>query len=111
MGNVIVNASGHGFYAETANELVYLDGDISVIGRGAILHALEDNCVREEGPGGDLSAGARIGYCVIGYSSSRQSAERIAHRAWIREQFSLARENAKEKELALHGEAASRYYT
>ena len=46
MGNVNVNATGAGVYAERSNELVFLDGSISVIGRAAIVHALEDNCVR-----------------------------------------------------------------
>lgn len=62
-------------------------GAISVIGRAAIVHALEDNCVREEGPGGDLSAGARIGFCVVGYAQQEESAEVTAKRAHIREQY------------------------
>lgn len=64
-----------------------LQGAISVIGRAAIVHALEDNCVREEGPGGDLSAGARIGMCVIGYAQQEESAETTALRVHIREQY------------------------
>ena len=64
-----------------------LQGAISVIGRAAIVHALEDNCVREEGPGGDLSAGARIGFCVIGYAQQDEAAEVTAQRVHIREQY------------------------
>ena len=90
MGNVIVNATGDGYYAERSNELIFLDGSISVIGRATILHALEDNCVREEGPGGDLSAGARIGFCVIGYEQEEDE-DRAAHRAYIREQYAKAK--------------------
>ena len=85
MGNVFVNETGHGVYAERSNELIFLDGSISVIGRAAIVHALEDNCVREEGPGGDLSAGARIGMCVIGYE--QESDERTAKRKAIRDEY------------------------
>jgi hypothetical protein len=66
---------------------VGLQGAISVIGRAAIVHALEDNCVREEGPGGDLSAGARIGFCVIGFAQQEESAEITSRRAHIREQY------------------------
>jgi Cu/Zn superoxide dismutase len=41
MGNVIVNEGRVGFYTEEANELIFLDGAISVMGRGTIIHALE----------------------------------------------------------------------
>jgi hypothetical protein len=34
--------------------------------------------VREEGPGGDLSAGARIAFCVIGHAKEEDSARRHA---------------------------------
>ncbi len=91
MGNIIVAENGTGFYSERTNELIFLDGAISVIGRSAIVHALEDNCVREEGPGGHISAGARIGYCVIGYAPPEQSAEVTAQREHIREQYHLLR--------------------
>ena len=94
MGNVIVNETGQGFYSERTNELIRLGGAISVIGRATILHALEDSCVREEGPGGDLSAGARIAQCVIGYAEE-DTPEIKARRQWIREQYhkNLARLN------------------
>jgi Cu-Zn family superoxide dismutase len=97
MGNVIVNDQGAGFYSEDANELIFLEGSISVIGRGTIVHALEDNCVREEGPGGDLSAGARIGFCVIGHADPDDSAThfRRAHRQYFREQYALAKNRTK----------------
>ena len=47
----------------------------SVVGRGAIFHDKEDNCVREEGPGGDLSAGARTGQCIIGLVAAPDKGE------------------------------------
>jgi Cu-Zn family superoxide dismutase len=43
-GNVLVGDNGTGFYSERTNELVFLDGALSIIGRAAIVHALEDNC-------------------------------------------------------------------
>ena len=85
-GNVLVGADGVGFYSESTNELVFLDGALSIIGRAAILHALEDNCVREQGPGGELSAGARIGFCVIGYAEE-EDVETQRHRQRIREGY------------------------
>lgn len=66
MGNVVVDGRGAGTYVEVANFLMRLRGEASVVGRGAIFHDKEDNCVREEGPGGDLSAGARTAQCIIG---------------------------------------------
>ena len=69
LGNLLVNAStGRGYYAERGNRLITLRGETSVVGRTLILHAQPDNCAAEEGPGGDLSAEARIGMCVIGIS-------------------------------------------
>ena len=69
LGNLLVNAStGRGYYAERGNRLITLRGETSVVGRTLILHAQPDNCAAEEGPAGDLSAGARIGMCVIGIS-------------------------------------------
>jgi Cu/Zn superoxide dismutase len=87
MGNVIVNSTGAGFYSESANEIIFLDGTISVMGRGVIVHAKEDNCIRVEGPGGDLSAGARIGFCVVGHAQA--DAATTAHRRYIRQQYAL----------------------
>ena len=42
--------------------------------------------VREQGPGGELSAGARVGMCVIGYAQE-EDAETRAHRQRIREGY------------------------
>ena len=47
----------------------------SVVGRGAIFHEQEDNCVRVEGPGGDLSAGTRAAQCIIGLVAAPDKGE------------------------------------
>ena len=65
IGNMFVDAQGNGYYSEIGNTNLMLDGEFSVIGRGLVVHALEDNCVAVEGAAGDLSAGARVGFCQI----------------------------------------------
>ena len=62
LGNMLVDENGNGYYAERGNTQLKLDGPYSVIGRGLVVHALEDNCAPVEGAGGDLSAGARVGF-------------------------------------------------
>jgi hypothetical protein len=65
LGNMVVDADGNGYYSERGNTQLKLDGPYSVLGRGLVVHALEDNCVAVEGAAGDLSAGARVGFCEI----------------------------------------------
>ena len=105
LGNMIVGDDGNGFYAERGNTQLMLDWPYSVIGRGLVVHALEDNCVAAEGAAGDLSAGARVGYCQIvmegdqgtvtvdGYTTTAPPADsdaRDASRGNIRKQFAAA---------------------
>lgn len=85
LGNMLVNGRGEGYYAEQANPQIKLQGATSIIGRSLIVHALEDNCAPVEGARGDLSAGARIGFCTIG--SSEQSADRLNQRGTIRRRY------------------------
>ena len=81
-----MDGAGRGIYRERGNELMKLScaaaGCASVLGRGVIVHIAEDNCVRVEGAGGDLSAGARVGQCTIGLSEPK-SAAALASKARI----------------------------
>ena len=105
LGNLIVDEDGHGYYAERNNMQLELDGPFSVVGRGLVVHALEDNCVAVEGAAGDLSAGARVGICRIvadgeqgtvtrdGYTTSTWASDseaRDARRSYIRKRYAAA---------------------
>ena len=84
LGNLLVDGSGEGYYAEQGNPFIRLGGGSvsSVVGRALVVHALEDNCLAIEGPAGDTSAGARIGHCTVGLVGD--SAARHSQRGSIR---------------------------
>eukprot|EP01052_Picozoa_sp_SAG31_P014399 SAG31_NODE_893_length_11177_cov_10.241806_4_plen_592_part_00 len=83
LGNMVVDVGGNGRYVERGNTQLMLDGPYSVIGRGLIVHALEDNCAPVEGVAGDLSAGARVGFCRIVASPPPASpASTVAWQPW-----------------------------
>ena len=69
LGNLITNSKGEAKY-EMEDNFIKLKGKCSIIGRGLIIHADEDDC----GQGGNKeslitgNAGKRIACAVIGYS-------------------------------------------
>lgn len=62
LGNIFYFDGGVAEYRYNDNELVKIDGsENNVIGRGMVVHAMEDDCGGESG-----NAGQRIATCVIG---------------------------------------------
>jgi len=65
LGNLVADANGIAEYSRFDHELE-LDGPHSIIGRGVIVHAGEDDLMSQ--PTGN--AGARVGYGVIGVAKN-----------------------------------------
>jgi Cu-Zn family superoxide dismutase len=65
LGNVVADADGHAHY-DRVDPIIALHGENSIIGRGVILHAGEDDLTSQ--PTG--AAGARVACGVIGIADS-----------------------------------------